>query len=81
MILKKPIIIETNSIKIRKALNLETKIIVNKICQNKIISKENKRPIYHMLVFLLNLHASHRQKNLCFDALNIISPLFTLLYV
>lgn len=75
MILKNPIIIQINKTNIKKALNLETKIIVNNICQNNIINKENKPPMYHKLVLLLNLHDSHRQKNLCFEVLNIISPL------
>ena len=61
-------------INIKKTLNLDTKISVNNTCHTRIISKENNPPVYHKLLRLLNLHASHKQKKLCFFFLNIITP-------
>ena len=54
--------IQIISNKINSALSLVVIKIVNITCQMKIINKENKHPMYHKLLHLLALHASHLQK-------------------
>lgn len=69
---KKPTTTQNINKKIKKAFILVVIKIVNITCHIKIISKENKIPIYHRLLRLRILQASHLQKKPWPLCLNIL---------